>query len=36
MISRHVKEFCKDDATKIENYEKAIADDKTWHCHQMS
>lgn len=34
MISKkHVKSFCKD-FTKIENYEKAIADTaQTWHCH---
>lgn len=29
---RNTKSFCKD-FTKIENYEKAIADDKTWHLH---
>ena len=26
--------FCKDDISKIENYDKAIADTtQTWHCH---
>lgn len=30
---RHTKKFCKDDITKIENYDKAIADDKTWCIH---
>jgi hypothetical protein len=35
MISeKYAKEFCKDDITKIENYEKAISDPtQTWHCH---
>lgn len=35
MISKHkVKLFCKDDITKIENYDKAINDEsKIWHCH---
>lgn len=35
MISeQRVKRFCKDDITKIENYDKAINDDrKIWHCH---
>lgn len=31
---KRVKRFCKGDYTKIENYDKAIADDtQTWHCH---
>ena len=31
---KYAKQFCKDDITKIENYDKAIADtEKTWHCH---
>lgn len=35
MISEtKVKRFCKDDITKIENYDKAINDKhKIWHCH---
>lgn len=35
MISiRHVKEYCKEDITLIENYDKAIADTtQTWVCH---
>lgn len=33
MINEAVKDFCKD-FTKIENYDKAIADTtQTWHCH---
>lgn len=31
---KYAKRFCKEDISKIENYDKAIADDnKTWHCH---
>lgn len=31
---KKVKMFCKGDYTKIENYDKAIADStQTWHCH---
>lgn len=31
---RKVKKVCKDDISKIENYDKAIADTtQTWHCH---
>lgn len=31
---RNVKDFCKDDYTKIENYDKAIADrEHCWVCH---
>lgn len=33
MFCKHIKAFCKD-YTKIENYEKAIADNsQVWHCH---
>lgn len=29
-----VKKYCNDDITKIENYDKAMADnERTWHCH---
>lgn len=32
--TRYAYKFCKDDITKIENYEKAIADNtQTWHLH---
>ena len=30
---KNVKKFCKDDFSLIENYDKAIADTKTWVCH---
>ena len=30
---KNVKKFCKDDISLIENYDKAIADTKTWVCH---
>lgn len=31
-----VKQFCKDDYTKIKNYDLAIADkEQTWHCHHV-
>ena len=31
---RYAKEFCCEDISKIENYERALADGKeTWHCH---
>lgn len=34
MINKYyANKFCKDDITKIENYEKAIADDNIWDCH---
>ena len=35
MISeKTVKQYCKDDISLIENYDKAIADtSQTWHCH---
>ncbi|MCQ2087806.1 MAG: hypothetical protein MJZ37_07075 [Bacilli bacterium] len=29
----HIKSYCRDDITKIENYDKAIADNETWECH---
>ena len=28
-----VKKFCKDDISKIENYELAVKDKSMWHCH---
>ena len=34
MINRKsVSSFCKDDISKIENYEQAINDTKRWVCH---
>ena len=38
MINKYLaKKFCKEDISKIENYEKAIADDtQTWHCHHRT
>ena len=31
------KKYCRDDISKIENYDKAIADKtQTWHCHHMT
>lgn len=34
---RKVRKFCKEDISKIKNYEKAIADTtQTWHCHHMT
>lgn len=31
---KYAKKFCKDDISKIENYDKAIADtERTWDCH---
>ena len=34
MISKGIKNFCKDDISLIENFEKAIYDStQTWHCH---
>lgn len=38
MISiRHTQEFCKDDISEIENYEKAISDmSSLWHCHHKA
>ena len=38
MISaRHTQEFCKDDISEIENYDKAISDmSSIWHCHRKA
>ena len=38
MINEYIaKRFCKEDLTKIENYDKAIADTThTWHCHHRT
>lgn len=38
MIDRYrAKKFCKEDLSKIENYDKAISDDtQTWHCHHRT
>ena len=38
MISEEtVKKYCNEDISKIENYDKAIADmNKTWHCHHRA
>ena len=34
---KYVKKFCKEDLSKIENYDKAIADTtKMWHCHHRT
>lgn len=34
MISKHIKEYCKDDLSKIENYNKAVDDtEHLWVCH---
>lgn len=34
---QYARKFCKDDITKIENYDKAIADiAQTWHCHHRT
>ena len=33
----YVRSFCKEDISKIKNYDKAIADTtQTWHCHHMT
>ena len=33
----YAKKFCKEDISKIENYDKAIADKEiTWHCHHRT
>ena len=33
----YAKLFCKEDISKIKNYDKAIADKtQTWHCHHMT
>ena len=38
MINKYLaKKFCKEDLSKIENYDKAISDDtQTWHCHHRT
>ena len=38
MINEYLaKKFCKEDLSKIENYDKAISDDtQTWHCHHRT
>ena len=38
MISKHtVDRYCNGDISKIENYDKAVADkDETWHCHHRA
>lgn len=38
MINEHnAKSFCKEDISKIENYDKAIADNtQMWHCHHRT
>lgn len=34
---RQARKFCKEDISKIKNYDKAIADTtQTWHCHHMT
>lgn len=34
MICKHkVKKFCSEDISLIENYDKAVKDKQTWHCH---
>lgn len=34
---KYAKKFCKEDISKIKNYDKAIADTtQTWHCHHMT
>lgn len=34
MISKYLGHFCRDDLSKIENYDKAMADSaQTWDCH---
>ena len=34
---RQARKFCKEDLSKIKNYDKAIADmTQTWHCHHMT
>ena len=33
----YAKMYCKEDLSKIENYDKAISDDtQTWHCHHRT
>jgi len=34
---KYAKKFCKEDISKIENYEKAVADTtQMWHCHHRT
>lgn len=33
ICEKTLKKLCKDDVTKIENYEQAMADTETWDCH---
>lgn len=34
---RRTRKYCKDDISKIKNYDKAIADTtQVWHCHHMT
>ena len=34
---RQARKFCKEDISKIKNYDKAIADTtQVWHCHHMT
>ena len=33
ICEKTLKKLCKDDVTKIENYEQAMADTETWECH---
>lgn len=33
MIAKHIQEYCCEDISKIENYDKAMADDEQWDCH---
>ena len=33
MISKNIQEFCCEDVSLIENYDKAIADSERWDCH---
>ena len=34
---KQAKKFCKEDISKIKNYDKAIADNtQVWHCHHMT
>ena len=34
---QQARKFCKEDLSKIKNYDKAIADTtQTWHCHHMT
>ena len=33
---RKVRSYCCEDISLIENYDKAIKDDKMWHCHHLA